>query len=112
MSAQATEMTLPGFEPRAQITGEELAESLTGFEELAISKFFGKEEFTELPGTMAGRAMVFIALRREGKPDKDAYDGCMAMTLKQCGAYFAEAEPDAMPEEPDSESGKEGLSFG
>jgi len=105
-------MVLPGFEPHAQITGEEMAESLTGFEELAISKHFGKDEFTELPGTMAGRAMVFIALRREGKTDKDAYDECMAMTLKQCGTYFAEAEPDAMPEEPDSESGKEGLSFG
>ena len=48
-------------------TAEEFAESLNGFEEIAIRKQFG-HEIDDLPGSMGGRAMVFTHLVRTGKP--------------------------------------------
>jgi hypothetical protein len=79
-------------------TATELFESMTGYDEIAIGKAFGATP-TELQGTLLGRAMVFIALRRAGSNDVDALDGAMKVTVKELADYFVP--------EGDEESGKE-----
>lgn len=91
------------------ITIEEMTESLTGFDELAIAKHFGMEWMAlgEAKPTSLSRALVFVHLRREGKKDGDAYQGAMSMTLREASEYFADAEDDVDPDDPTSESGKD-----
>ena len=86
-------------------TAEEFAESLNGFEEIAIRKQFG-HEIDDLPGSMGGRAMVFTHLVRTGKPVEEAYKGCMLLGLKDVDAYFAE-DDEITPDAPETESGKD-----
>lgn len=55
-------------------------ESLTGFDEIAIAKYFGAEITTmrERPFFFM-RALLFVAARREGKTDAEAYRHAMEM---------------------------------
>lgn len=93
--------------PDARPTMEEMAESLTGYEEIAIAKAFKIPDYTDLPPTMLGRAMVFALLRRREVADGDAYQQVMAMTLRNVRDQFAE-DQEEVPEDPETESGKEG----
>jgi len=86
-------------------TVEEFAESLTGFEEIAITKQFGGE-LDSLPGSMAGRAMVFTDLVRSGAAVDDAYRQSMEMGLKAVNKYFAE-DDEITPNAPTTDSGKD-----
>lgn len=80
-----------------KLTVTEMTESLTGFDEIAISKQFGKE-VADLSGTMVTRAMVCIALSRENGHDiKAAYNASMSMPLKEIMAFFA-PEPEGVDE--------------
>lgn len=79
---------------------EELGRSLTGFEELAIHKAFGRV-VDELTGTMTLRAMLFILRKREGTADKDAYQQVMSMPLGEVSEQFT------IPGTADDDSGKE-----
>lgn len=94
-----------------ELTAEEMFESLTGFEEVAISSQFGHEIgylASERP-TMFLRALVAAHLAREGKNAKDAKAEAMGMSIKTCSDYFAD-DDEPNPEEPVTESGKgEGL---
>jgi len=74
-------------------TVEEMAESLTGFDELAIEARFGKS-VTDLSPTISMRAMTFITNRRGGMNDKDAYRESMEPTLKMITAMFRGADQD------------------
>ena len=87
----------------------EMLESLTGFEEIAISKQFDADIATLLAtqATMAGRALVFIDQKRQGLSDSEAKKVSMEMTLKAVDGYFAEDEDAAVPEEPVTEAGKD-----
>lgn len=87
------------------LTAEGFAETLTGFEEIAITKQFGKE-VSDLPGTMAGRAMVFTSLTRDGLSADDAYKGAMEMPLKTVTEFFAEDE-EITPDSPTTDPGKD-----
>ena len=93
----------------AQMTGEEMFESLTGFEEIAIANSFNAEIgiLAENKPTMFLRAMVFTHMVREGQSVKDAKQAAMAMTLKEANAFFLESEEEPMPEEPVTESGED-----
>lgn len=86
-------------------TMEEFAESLTGYDEIAIAKYFGAE-VGDLPGTRFVRAMAFVGNRRQGLTDRDAYEAVMSATLKQVTEAFADDPDDALPDEPDSPAGK------
>lgn len=88
------------------MNAEEFAESLTGFEEIAISKRFGKESFADLPGTMSARAMVYVDLCRGQIANDEAYRQSMEMPLGRLGSYFAEDE-EITPDEPTTASGKD-----
>jgi hypothetical protein len=87
-------------------TANEVFESMTGYEELAIMNTFGanpqevdEDGNTALVGTLLGRSMVFILQRREGKSDADAYDAAMSLSTPDLLTYFAQPG--------DEESGKE-----
>lgn len=92
-----------------KITIGDMLESLTGFEEIAISKHFDADIATLLASqaTMAGRSLVFINLKRSGMTDSAAKQSAMEMTLKVVDDYFAEDDEEPMPEEPVTEAGKD-----
>ena len=92
-----------------KVTIGDMLESLTGFEELAITKNFDADIATLLAtqATMAGRALVFIDRKRKGLSDPEAKKASMEMTLKTVDDYFAEDEDEVMPEEPVTEAGKD-----
>lgn len=90
-----------------QLTAEELAESLTGYDEIAIAKAFG-EDIYEMAPAKSMRALAFVAVRRTGGTDAEAKDAVMGMSIKDVKESFADAEDEVMPDEPSSESGKDG----
>lgn len=86
------------------LTAEEVLESLTGHDEMAITQHFGRtvSQFAEgNDQSGVARALVFVLKRREdGVSDDDARNAALDMTLKQVMGYFAEES------EVDSEAGK------
>ncbi|WP_395691799.1 hypothetical protein [Nocardioides sp.] len=91
------------------MTAEEMAESLTGFDEIAIEKHFGIDIYTdsETKGVKALRALVFVDLRRGGKSDDQAKQAAMEMALRDANTYFADDEPELDPEHPETPSGND-----
>jgi len=79
-------------------TVEELSDSLTGFDEIAIKKAFGVP-FAALAPNEKGqggdvfqflRTLVFVHRRREGDTDVTAYNAAQGMTTGEVNAYFAD----------------------
>lgn len=91
-----------------QMTAEEFFDSITGFDEMAIKKAFGRPvvKLAEEDQIEFARALIFVAQRRAGESDTQAKDSALNMTLGEVNRYFADEEPEAMPEEPTSEPGK------
>jgi hypothetical protein len=84
-------------------TVEELADSLTGFDEIAIKKAFGSP-FSALAPNEKGeggdvfqflRVLVFVHRRREGENDITAYNSAQGMTTGEVNAYFADESPES-----------------
>lgn len=92
----------------AQITANEMLESLTGFDEVAMATHFGAEalELAEKKPTMLTRALAFVHMTREGKPAPQAKKDAMGLTIRQANDYFQEYEDEVMPEEPVTEQGE------
>ena len=88
------------------LTYTEQVEMLTGHDEQAIEKQFGKD-LDSLRFTMQLRALVFCDKRRGGSTDKDAYKAAMDLPLKDLGDQFADEEPEVDADEPITEQGKE-----
>lgn len=78
------------------ITADEMIESLTGFEEIAIAKAFGGEVFdlAQTKQTTFLRALVFVQAKREGMKDSDAKQYALGLTLKDVNARFSDPEVD------------------
>lgn len=91
------------------MTWEEVAESLTGFDEIAVTKHFGVDVYmdSETKPVLIQRALVFILKRRDGLTDTDAYQAAMSMPLSEVSDYCAKAEDDVMADDPDSAPGKD-----
>jgi hypothetical protein len=79
-------------------TVEELADSLTGFDEIAIKKAFGVP-FASLSPNEKGeggdvfqflRTLVFIHRKREGDNDVTAFNAAQALTTAEVNGYFAD----------------------
>lgn len=95
----------------AQQNFNDLLDSLTGFEELAISERFGFDITTLLDrsATMAGRALVFTEKTRSGQKPGDAYKGAMSMTVRAVNDHFdTDEEPEVLEDETVTEQGKDG----
>jgi hypothetical protein len=93
-----------------KIVADALANSLTGFDQLAIQKYFGLrfDQIGEDP-TMFLRALWFVTLRRgPAKPkDADAYREAMGVSLGDLTAKF-ETAPDLDEDRPE-EAADEGF---
>jgi hypothetical protein len=87
-------------------TANELLEQLTGFDEQKIEARFGLEVL-DLTGTKFLRALVFGDSLHQNKTEDEAWQVAQSLTVKQVQNYFEDDPGDAMPDEPDSESGKD-----
>lgn len=101
--------TDPTPTPVTELTAEEVTESLTGFDEIAIEKMFGGfDPYTggeKKPMTLM-RSLIFVMQRRGGDKDPAAKAYAMALPVSEVNGYFTESEDEADPEDPDTESGK------
>lgn len=84
---------------RAKEVADELFDSLSGFDEIAIAQHFGRtvSDLAEKDPSMFGRALAFVMLRR-GEPkmnDDDARNAVMNMSLKELQAKFEEGADEA-----------------
>lgn len=95
-------------------TAEEVFDSVTGFDEIAIAQQFGRTvgELAEKDQSMFGRALVFVVKRRDGASDGDAYQAALGMSVKELtSSFFAEAsEEEAGKGEPLAEQPEASLS--
>lgn len=91
-----------------KLTAEEVIDSLTGFDEIAIAKAWGAEwsDLAETKPSTFNRSLVFTLFRRAGKTDAEAKAAALELTLKEVTEAFADDEDEVMPEEPETESGK------
>lgn len=90
--------------------------SLTGFDEIAITREFGEDISRLVPdkngegGHPFGflRALVFVHQRREGLKDREAYKAAQEIPIRDLQSYFAgETGADLDPDDPDTPAGKE-----
>lgn len=91
------------------LTAEEFFESLSGYDEIAVTKHFGRTVVAlSREDEMAfARALVFVAKRREGLTDSEAYNAALGATVREVSQFFAE-DNEPMPSDPITESGKDG----
>lgn len=75
---------------------EELAESLNGWEELAVQKAFGFniDDF-ENQGTLGIRALAFVEFKREGQKDAAAHRAAMDLSVRALIDRYPEMAEDA-----------------
>lgn len=74
---------------------EELAESLNGWEELAVQKTFGFSIDTfEDHGTLGIRALAFVEFKREGQKDTAAHKSAMDLRLRELIERYPEMNED------------------
>lgn len=87
-------------------TAEDLFQSLTGYDEIAISKAFGEDlNGLRTKPFMFLRALIFVQLRRGGAKDEAAKREALEMTMTQLESFF-EIDTEVMPEEPATDMGK------
>lgn len=90
----------------AQMTASELLDSLTGFDEIAIEKAFGKT-LDEMGQRDLARALIFVKERRfNNLPDAKAREVAMSLPMGQLDDQFAPSENEPMPEEPVTAEGE------
>ena len=91
----------------AGVTVDEVFESLTGFEEIALDKHFGDDWVLNMRRrpAMFLRALAFVLYKRKGQDDRAAKNAAMALTARQANDMFA---TDPAGDDPEfSESGKD-----
>lgn len=94
-------------------TAEQVFDSVTGFDEIAIAQHFGRTvmELAEKDASMFGRSMVFVVKRREGASDDEARNAALALTFGEFEKFFAEpSEEEAGKGEPAEPSPDNSLS--
>lgn len=92
-------------------TADEVFDSLTGHDEMAIGQHFGRVigDLLVSDASMYARALIFVLKRRDGDSDDDARTVVLDMPMSEVMAYFATEEaaevgkderPSAKPPEP------------
>lgn len=71
----------------------QMRESLTGFDDIAIQRYFGKVQ--DLGPNMHTRTLGFVQLRRLGDDDANAHMKIMAMTIGAVEEMFRDDIEDA-----------------
>lgn len=84
-----------------KLTGRDIADSMTGFDEIAIAQRFGRTaaDLAQNDGSMFLRSLIFVAKRREGLSDDEAWNAALGLPMKEAGEFFAQ--------DSEEESGKE-----
>lgn len=93
---------------QTEITMQEAAESLTGFEQLAIERQWkmGQADLANSSAMIYG--LIFTLNVRDGMAPADAFRNANLLTLKEALAFFAADAPDEpMPDKPVTEPGKD-----
>lgn len=93
---------------QSEHTIESMGESLTGFEEIAISTHFNAHLSTllEQQPTMGLRALIFTDVHRKGATNvQQSKEAAMMLPLSAVMGYFA-ADDEIDPEDPDTDAGK------
>lgn len=97
LAAQPAQEPSPAFTPAPpapteaarKLDPEEVAGSVTGFDEIAVERAFGRE-LTDLgESTKSLRALAFVLARRRGLDDTAAYNEVMGQTLNEVMDLFA-----------------------
>lgn len=90
------------------VTPNEMFESLTGFDEIAIAQHFGEEwqDLAQKKPIQFLRALAFVHITRDGKSPQDAKKEALGLSVKQAQAYF-EDEPNELPGSEPSDAGKD-----
>lgn len=84
------------------MSSDEFLKSLTGFEEIAIKQRFGVPVLAmEDDLATFGRALVFVAEKRTGKNDHEAYQTAMSYTFAEVTSYFQTAPGEVAIDEDD-----------
>ena len=95
---------------RSELSADEMFETLTGFEEMAIATHFGGEvtDLAEKRPLAFVRALVFVDLcRRDTKrKHREVFTDVQGMPLKAVNGHFAESEDEPMPEDPVTAEGE------
>jgi hypothetical protein len=95
-----------------KLTMRESLDDLTGYDEQSIENRFGlppigSEGQESLVGLKLLRALVFANRMHDGLSEEDAFKSAMGLKSKDLSAEFSTDQEDAMPDEPDTESGKD-----
>lgn len=104
-----TTTTKTPITPATDMTADEMFESLTGFDEIAIAHHFGSEitALAETKPLAFLRALVFVHLTRQGhKPHPEIKQDVQGMSIAQVNGYFTEAD-EVDPEDPVTPAGKD-----
>ncbi len=89
----------------------EFADTLTGFDEIAIETHMGFSVYDAekaSQGIKSLRALVFVAKLRDGLNAPDAKKAALEMTAGVLNEFFADEPEDVIEDEPDSDAGKGG----
>lgn len=94
--------------PMAELTADDMFESLTGHEEIAVKQMFGRTavDLSQVDPLQFMRALIYVEQARRGLKDKQAWNAAQSLTLGQAADYFADDEPEPMPEDPSTDQGK------
>ena len=87
-------------ETEALIDIEEMVDSLTGFDQIAIRQRFN-ERFDSLAEDpiMLTRGIYFVQLRRDGEKDADAFNQAMTIPFGELQGKFTQSEDAVDPED-------------
>lgn len=93
----------------SKLSAQEMVQSLTGFDEIAIDKHMGIDPYAdgERKPIAVLRALVFVQKTREGLSAPAAKDVAMGMSMQDVQDSFEDEADDVDPEQPDSDQGKD-----
>lgn len=92
----------------ARPTVDELLNSLTGYDELAITKAFDKSifELAEQAASHYLRALIFVTELRAGKKADEAKKSVLSLTIRQAQDFFSDEPDEPTPDAPITSAGK------
>lgn len=101
---------------KTELTGNEVIDSLSGFDEIAIEKHMGYDVYTSdepeygvfrSKPVLLLRCLVFVMERRRGLNDVEARKAALDMPASDVKDYFAEEPDEVDPDDPETEPGKD-----
>lgn len=95
--------------PTCDLTADDMFESLTGFDEIAVKQTFGGRTAVDLSQNdplQFLRALIYVDQTRRGLKDKQAWNAAQGLTLGGAADYFSDDPEEVDPEDPVTDLGK------